>query len=77
MENLSQLDMEDGDLNEDFQQLEEDNDQLENADENMTGGNSKINNPSQNKVCFGVFASLSHTFNLKKEKWATEVSNAL
>jgi hypothetical protein len=24
-----------------------------------------------------VFASISHTFNLKKEKWATEVSNAL
>lgn len=28
-------------------------------------------------MCFGVFASISHSFNLKKEKWATEVSTAL
>jgi len=36
-----------------------------------------MNSQPQNKVCFGVFASLSHSFNLKKEKWAIEVSTAL
>lgn len=45
----------------------------DNQNNTAGGGHSKINN----KVCFGVFASISQQFNLKKEKWATEVSTAL
>eukprot|EP00347_Sterkiella_histriomuscorum_P021796 403332737 len=80
LQNLSQIDI-DGELdfNNDHNQLEEDQFEELKLDEGQNnsigGGHSKIN--SQNKVCFGVFASISHQFNLRKEKWATEVSTAL
>ena len=41
---------------------------------NSTGGPS---NKQSNKVCFGVFASISHSFNLKSDKWANELAVAL
>lgn len=37
------------------------------------GGASK----SANKICFGVFASLSHRFILRQEKFAEEISVAM
>ena len=33
--------------------------------------------PPVNKICFGVFASLSHGFNLRHEKQSSEISTAL
>ena len=32
---------------------------------------------TNNKVCFGVFASISHRFNLHQDKWAQEISTSL
>ena len=48
---------------------------LDEQHENNTVGDGQGKN--QNKICFGVFASISHQFNLRTEKWATEVSTAL
>lgn len=57
-------------------ELEEEND-LKEDDNDPNEKSFKDGQKSQNKVCFGVFASLSHTFNLQREKWAMEVSTAL
>lgn len=46
-------------------------------DQNHTVGEGHASKQPQNKICFGVFASISHQFNLRSEKWATEVSTAL
>ena len=52
-------------------ELQEDQ-EIKNEDNTM-GGQSK----SHNKICFGVFASLSHRFILRQEKFAEEISVAM
>ena len=54
-------------------------DEILNEDEINEKANNTLGGASrqQNKVCFGVFASMSHSFILKREQHADEISIAL